>query len=313
MTHPELNRRLARGTAAWVVIVAAGSLAAPHALASGLEADLRALAEADPADHVALRNDLIHDGGVSTDALVEIAGSTSDWQVRLEAQAVISWRTDVERAEAAWAALPATTRAGFWRFTATELTDPLVTPVLLERMAHADEHAELRGALAEVIARTTGEDIWEVPFAAWLSSEPSAYVREGMVHGLRDASAATAIPALTAALDDPSPGIRAEAARSLTSHKSGALAAEALRDALSDRDASVRAAAARALGVLGVSASASDVAALASDADAEVRLQVLHALDRLDRPRAAAIAIGMQADSDARVSRLAVKLAGGAQ
>jgi HEAT repeat protein len=313
MTNPEFNRRLARATAAWVVVVAAGSLAAPLAHANGLEADLRALAEADPADHVALRNDLIHDGGVSNDALVEVVGSTTDWQVRLEAQAVISWRTDVARAEAAWSALPATTRAGFWRFTETELTDPVVTPILLERMAHGDEHAELRGALAEVIARTTGEDIWEAPFAAWLTTEPSAFVREGMVHGLRDASAATAIPALTRALSDPSPGIRAEAARSLTSHESGALAAEALRDALSDSDAGVRAAAARALGVLRVSASASEVAALAADPDAEVRLQVLHALDRLDRPRAAAVAVGMQADSDARVSRLAVKLAGGAQ
>jgi HEAT repeat protein len=292
MTNPEFNRRLARATAAWVVVVAAGSLAAPLAHANGLEADLRALAEADPADHVALRNDLIHDGGVSNDALVEVVGSTTDWQVRLEAQAVISWRTD---------------------FTETELTDPVVTPILLERMAHGDEHAELRGALAEVIARTTGEDIWEAPFAAWLTTEPSAFVREGMVHGLRDASAATAIPALTRALSDPSPGIRAEAARSLTSHESGALAAEALRDALSDSDAGVRAAAARALGVLRVSASASEVAALAADPDAEVRLQVLHALDRLDRPRAAAVAVGMQADSDARVSRLAVKLVGGAQ
>lgn len=313
MTNPELNRRLARGTAAWVVVVAASSLGGSHALASGLEADLRALADASPAEHVALRNDLIHDTGVSTEALVELAGSASDWQVRLEAQALVSWRTDVERSEAAWSALPATTRAGFWRFTETPLTDPLVTPVLLERLAHGDEHAELRGALAEVIARTTGEDIWEVPFAAWLSSEPSAYVREGMVHGLRDASAATAIPALTGALTDLSPSIRAEAARSLTSHKSGALAAEALRDALSDRDASVRAAAARALGVLGVSASVSDVAALATDADAEVRLQALHALDRLDQPRAASVAAGLRADSDARVSRLAAKLAGGAQ
>ncbi len=241
-----------------------------------------------------------------TDASLEAALTSADWQVRHDAGVAALWRDDPGLAADLWAVQPQTTRAGFLRFWGGVVDQPRAEHVLLERLIHGGEDAGTRHALVDAIARS-GAD-YDQAYVALMPSEVDGWVRAAFVHSLRKQDSAQAFPMFRLALVDSDAYVRAEGARSVAYHPQGQALAVDVMAVLDDGDAQVRAAAVRSLGVLRVEEGFEGAAALLGDADAEVRLQALHAVERIDAERAAGFATGLLDDSDARVARLAVRV-----
>jgi hypothetical protein len=293
-------------------LVAAALLAAPAFAAAGaLDADLAAAYATPPADYLTTRDALL--AADMGDAELAQAAAEAEWQVRLQAAALEVWREQPELAAAAWSAEPMITRARFYRFTETWLSNPEATAVLLERLAHADEHHEIRAALVEVIGRSIGEDktAWSAPLAGMFSQESSADVRASIAFEMRRAPIESAGSTLRLALRDGDASVRAEAMRSVAWREDGEGFAAEIAVGLSDADAEVRAAAARAAGWRGVQSLTGALEGALADGDADVRFNALRSIERLAPEQAVRLAAqsGLTEDADPRVARLAAKLA----
>lgn len=283
-------------------------LAVTPAQAAGLAMELGGIQQITaPADYVGSRDALVHDSALSDEDL-QVAAQNPDWKVRLQAQAVLAWRVDPDRAAAAWEAQPMVTRAQFYRFTTTEMTDAAIMPILMERLLHKDEHPEVRAALIEVMGRSAGD--WPEAAAELATSESDGLVRQAATFVLRRAPAEVAMPALAEAMTDSVADVRAEAARSAGWHAEGQLLGSQLIPLLQDGDDEVRAMAARSTGWKGVDAAVGPLGALLDDPSADVRLNALRSIDRIDSAAAKALTElpTLTNDSDARVARLAAKI-----
>ena len=111
-------------------------------------------------------------------------------------------------------------------------------------------------------------------------------------------------------LSDTDPGVRSEAATTVSWHSQGHLLIPELQAHFKDQAAEVRSAVARSLGVLDHKASMPELRALLKDGDAEVRFESLRALRRLDS-EATKTMVEVQAlvnDPDKRIARAASRL-----
>lgn len=129
-------------------------------------------------------------------------------------------------------------------------------------------------------------------------------VRAEAAHALGDASEpedrARAVPALIAALDDPRPEVRTEAALSLGDLDSER-AVEPLEQRLEDPVPAARQAAAIALGRLGAGAAFPALARALAEGPADLRFQAATSLAEIDPERAREPLLAALADSDGEV------------
>ena len=239
---------------------------------------------------------------------IDLGSPGREWRSWMEASVVRLRQHEPAFSDRVSNAAPGRTRAGTLRFTDPELGQPAALPLLLHRLVSAQETAEVRVALAELVPRTAG------PFAAAARD----LVATDHEPGVRAAFAAAAyrlpgpqgLEILEPALADADSMVRAVAARTVARHPQGDRLAEPLRSLLADPSPEPRAAAARSLGALRHQPAQADLAATLHDPVAEVRLQSLHALARLDPRQAARLpAVDvLQSDPDPRISRAARQL-----
>lgn len=181
--------------------------------------------------------------------------------------------------------------------------------------ARADEDRAVSTAAKEALEKIGVSDAAlaaELEKSVW-SGGPKERADAADLLRLLGPAARPAAPALAAALKDPDPGIRRNAARALGALGSGKESAAALAEALTDRDPTVRAAVAAALADLGPEAkSAADelAAALKSD-DAEVRVYAAVALASVGGPAKAAVAVLAAAVGPDQPKPLRLRAAGG--
>lgn len=193
-----------------------------------------------------------------------------------------------------------TTRDGRPRFVDPVLSSPEAAPALLERILYGDDPAAVQ--LALLGALPTRDRDWLADMAWIEAASPRPTLRAGLTDLLARSRRPEARPHLMAALADPQPDVRAQAARGLARH---AEAGDALLSALSDPTPGVRAAAAWSLGVVGLEAAVTPLTQLTADADAEVRIAAVGALRRIDPARLDTLPTldALRADPDVRVRR----------
>jgi hypothetical protein len=203
---------------------------------------------------------------------------------------------------------PATTRAGFLRFTDSTLTEAVYAPGLSSRLTSAVDGPTVRAALAELLSRSEGEWVDAVVYTVQHDADPA--VREAAVVGLKRATWPAVESTLLAAIADEDAGVRAMTAMTIGAHPEGVNATHALVSVLTDTDSDVRAMAARSIGWIGAVDAFSALPALLDDASADVRLRALRAMRTLDpvaTSRASQLS-SLKTDADIRVSNLAKKI-----
>ncbi len=245
-------------------------------------------------------SEVVHDTAGWSDADLEAAALSEDWRTAHQARVVLAWRANAETAALYWQLQPVETRAdGLYRFPeGVEEHDA----VLLDRLLHADEAPEVRGALVLACALSD----WDETEALYelMVDEPDAGVRELHVYAMKRSP--DGLPGLRLGLADPDPTVRTMAARAAASHERGAELVPELRRALGDSDAGVRSGAARSLGLLQVPGVGAELRPLLRDPEAQVRLDALRALERLGL--ATPVAPELVADPDPRVARVARRI-----
>ena len=213
--------------------------------------------------------------------------ASSDWRVRHQARVLLAWQERPEDCARAWSAEPLETRAGTFRFVDEDLLEPDLAAVLLDRFLYGAGPSPVRAALLEVISRS--ELDWSQALAEVFPGEPATEVRVAIVSAMRRGESPWAERTLLAAMSDPSPSVRAEAARVAGWREDSSPLEARLVELLGDEDPQVRALAARSLGWHRVDSAWDYLVPLLSDSDSQVRLRALHALARMDSARLAAL------------------------
>ncbi len=247
-------------------------------------------------------SEVVHDTASWPEGDLEAASLSEDWRTAHQARVVLAWRADPEAAALHWQLAPMESRAeGIFLFPGgVEDQDA----VLLDRLLHGRDAAEVRGALVVACARSDWD---ETPaFLELMVDEPSPQVREAYVYAMKRSPAG--LPGLRLGLDDEDPTVRMVAARAAASHEDGVELSAELLEALDDPDPLVRAGAARSLGILQIPSARAALEPLLRDADPQVRLDGLRALERLGAP--SSLAAAMVGDPDPRVDRVARRIAG---
>ena len=263
----------------------------------------------DDDDYFAALAGAVQDATVTDQALEELA-EHPDWRVRTQASIVLLWRNDADLFETIWKAPTYRGRRGrIVRFDEPAMELPQATPALIERLLRTDEPAAVQIALVKVLIRNGQAD---EHMLGLLGAVADAEVRLHVVHGFRSTSLDVATVGLSLALQDESPLVRAEAARSIGWRADGAVLATELLNTLEDAEDEPRAMAARALGWLAVDAAIEPLTALVADASPEVRLHALRSLDRIDSDNARRLPAldALTRDADPKVARVAKRIAG---
>ena len=231
---------------------------------------------------------------------IALAGWQEDAAAAADALAVTS--PDVAEQLAAWQ--PMTTRSGHLRFIGEHSHDPLLTPLMLHRLATGDDSEAVRVALVEAIARQKGTGALDALHDLALHDRHAA-VRAVAVESLRKVGGDLETTT-RAALADDAWNVREAAARSVAWADLAELGGD-LVTVLGDSAPEVRAAAARSLGTLRQAETFTALLPLLDDGDAYVRLQALHALERIDADEAARLSqlSALTDDPDPKVARAA--------
>ncbi|MCP4807495.1 MAG: HEAT repeat domain-containing protein [Proteobacteria bacterium] len=172
---------------------------------------------------------------------------------------------------------PIPNRAGFLVLAGPALRAEDAPEALAWRLAHIDEDADSREAVARqlaIAARTHGELIDEL-----VRAEQDEGVAAHLLNGLRTRPESAPLVVGFTTSDDAE--IRLEAVRVLGHYEGSEVAGQALVAALSDEDELVRALAARNLGYIGYTPATTDLEGLASDSSDAVRKSATRSLERL--------------------------------
>ncbi len=204
-------------------------------------------------------------------------------------------------------AVPRTSRAGFPRFVAPSLRDPVLTPLVIARLVLAADPPPIRNALADLLGRYGEAE--GAALAELALTEGDDGVRSMIVHALRDADGPIAVPALRGAMKDRSAQVRAAGAHEVGHRLDGKSLAPELLPLCRDSDPAVRSEAVFSLGVLAAPEGRRAVISATEDPDPEVRSRAVQAMGRIDRNwvRSAAAA-RLLVDSDDKVARIARRL-----
>jgi hypothetical protein len=250
----------------------------------------------------------------SLQALVKESGpqletlENENWDRRIDAEAVLAYRVNVDKGAEILRMPPVPTRAGHPRFVGPLMGEDATPALLLYRLQRGSEATEVRSALVEAL----GSQIQTRPGLglALMETEEAEEVRQRIVMMVRRAPYDVAAPVLHRAFTDESALAQEAAAVTAGNRKDGWRWKQALVAQLQNEEGRVRAASARALGWLEQKAIFNELAALLTDIDAEVRLQAVTAIHRLDpdRARLHPDLIALQNDSDPVVASLATRL-----
>lgn len=259
------------------------------------------------ADYEAARDLLIADDSISRADLIGL-NANEDWRVRLSAASVLGWRAHPQRYQEASELPPIRTRAGFYRFPASDmLHDVTYTAAFSERLLHTEEDPGIRGALAELIGRTEGD--WPPVVSQALAQETDPHAKIMMLATVRHGDRVLAEGALQLGSTDLDSGVRQEVAIQCSWMKGSAVAEGLISELLGDMDAGVRGHAARSAGVLKLKSLGDRLGALTVDADAHVRLQALRAVERAGLDAGEYAKARLQDDNE-KVRRAAVRIVG---
>ena len=255
--------------------------------------------------YVAARDALVHAQDLGNEDLVNLLQS-DDWQVRLSAATVVGWRTHATDYGEAALLPPIRTRAGFYRFPASDkLHDVTYFPAFAERLLHTETDAGVRGALAELIARTDAD--WAPVVFQALVEEPDADAKAMMISVMRHGPKGVAEQSFVAGAADSDVAVREAVALQCAWLSGSDVAARLLGVLLADDAADVRAAAARSVGVLQLTDLSPALVGLISDPASGVRLNALRALDRAGID-ASSYAVKLIEDRDDKVRRAAERI-----
>lgn len=261
-----------------------------------------------PAGYFAAVDGMVGDEAVADGDLAALA-MHPDWRVRTQAAIVLLRRTDPDLHAWVWQARPIPDRAGRRaRFPFEAMLRDGADAAIVERILRGDEPMAVRAGLAGTLA---GRADWGLDQVGLLGVLDEPEMRAAVADALRFSEPGAAIQGLALALSDPSPAVRAAAARSAGWREDGANLTEELVATLADPAEEPRAMAARALGWLGVARAQAPLQGLLGDASAEVRLHALRSLDRIDPlavPRLPELD-DLMADLDPRVARVARRIA----
>jgi HEAT repeat protein len=272
---------------------------------AGVEPDEFAQLQEMGSDYVQARDALVADSSLS-DADLEDLSTHADWRVRLSAASVLGWRAHPQRYREASRLAPIRTRAGFFRFPASDmLHDVAYMPAFAERLLHTETDPGIRGALAELIGRTQGD--WSPTVSAALEQETDPHAKGMMLATVRHGDRALAEAAFTRASTDMDSAVRQEVAQQCSWMEGSAVAIELIGSLLEDEDAGVRGQAARSAGVLELDQFGPRLGALIDDEDPEVRLHALRAVHRAGL-NAAKFANARLQDDDEKVRRAAARI-----
>jgi hypothetical protein len=245
----------------------------------------------------------------ASDAALQ-AQAAGPWREALLAQAGLAERHHTGLTVLAANLTPVRTRKGTPRFVDEALTEPGLAPLLLVRLVEAGDPADVRVALVDAARRAQADPAL---VAGLIGVEEDPAVRRMLVEVLSGAPTAVAGPALVRASTDPSPEVRAGAARAIGAHPDGASLGAPLLALLTDPEAAVRTEACRASGWLGIAEAWALLTARVADPDPTVRLRAIRALQRIDPAGAAQhpAVMGAVGDPDAKVARAARQVTAG--
>jgi hypothetical protein len=259
------------------------------------------------ADYAQARDVLVADQTITAESL-DALSAHEDWRVRLSAASVVGWREHPQRYREASTLAPIRTRAGFFRYPASDmLHDVAYLAAFSERLLHTEEDPGVRGALAELIGRSTGD--WSAVVHEAFLQETDPHAKIMMLATVRHGDRALAERAFQLASTDRDSAVRQEVAIQCSWMQGSDAAVELLATLLGDMDAGVRGHAARSVGVLKLSGFGERLGALTTDSDAEVRLQALRAMDRAGLELRHFAKARLQ-DDDAKVRRAAARIVG---
>lgn len=201
------------------------------------------------------------------------------------------------------------TRAGWNRIIDDRIADPALLPLLLDALLREPD-PDMQVPYAEALGRLLpgADPRWGVAFAEIASTHPSAAVRRHLIQGFRRAPLQVASPGLRAALAHEDLETRSDAARVMGGHEQAASFVPDLRGSLADPSPPVRASAARALGWAGDPSVFGDLTPMLADPDPSVRLYAVMSLGKLDPARAKGVVAPLVDDPARDVARLAERL-----
>lgn len=258
------------------------------------------------AEYVSARDALVRDASEST---LKAWEAGTDWRNRVTAMDVRAWQYDQSTAAAAWTLSPAATRLPALRLLDPRLETPAAAGPLLARLAWGGEAPDVRVALVEALVRTGGD--WSPVVVAMFPDEVDVPTRAMMVQVARRAPPADALTLVRQGFADRAAPVRAAAAETCPWVEGHEALDGLVVAALADPDPVVRAEAARSAGWMEIASSWSPIVKLLGDADAGVRLQALRALQRLDPADAAGLpeVEVLKRDKDLKVQRAAAEAA----
>ncbi|WP_141733371.1 HEAT repeat domain-containing protein [Oligoflexus tunisiensis] len=232
------------------------------------------------------------------------AGKTP-WQTRIMADMEAFKKENNKDYQALMELRPRITRSRSLKFIDARLAHPRAASVLLYRLMNDNAKPEVREALVAAISQSSGE--YADAMLDLMAKEPAAAVRARMVSVLRHADEQATLQGLQLGFKDPSPLVRAAAARTIGKLEKNPQLSNLLMTNLKDQDSTVQIAAIQSARILKLSEASGTLEALLSSSNPSVRLESLYAIGQL-APDVLGRVPNLEKDADHKVSSAAIRL-----